>query len=104
MVTPKGQSWLKKPSSLRLKPSTEMFKMLHPKKTSRMVESLGSTSGPRLNNNLGPTRSKDITQELIKMLLLKRSELASSFNVMPYMIASNAALYKLAELKPLNLE
>lgn len=62
-----------------------------------------SKSGPRLNNNLGTVHSKDVTLDLVRMLTLKRAELASALNVMPYMIVSNVCIKQMAELKPLNL-
>lgn len=41
VLTTKGQKWLEKPTPLQIKPTTEMFKMLRPKKLSRLVDDFG---------------------------------------------------------------
>lgn len=102
VVTSKGYKWLKNPSALQITPTTEMFRLLKPKKTSRMVADIGNR--PRLNNNIGVARNKDVTQELVRMLILERAKLASSLSVMPYMVVSNVCIKQMAERKPLNLE
>jgi Helix-turn-helix domain/HRDC domain len=50
------------------------------------------------------TLPKNLAQDLLKLLLRKRSELSTSLDVMPYMIASNLALTQLATKRPLNLD
>uniref|UniRef100_A0A182QP85 ATP-dependent DNA helicase n=1 Tax=Anopheles farauti TaxID=69004 RepID=A0A182QP85_9DIPT len=104
-LTSKGQRMLNTQSpdrTLLLKPTTEMFKSL-------TVVSARPTSSDQKGPGMLPAtqtaaQRQDITQELVKMLLTKRSELATTFECMPYMIASNAALYKMATRRPLNLQ
>uniref|UniRef100_A0A182NL71 DNA 3'-5' helicase n=1 Tax=Anopheles dirus TaxID=7168 RepID=A0A182NL71_9DIPT len=85
---------------LLLKPTTEMFKSI-----TVVASQAASSSDHRAPGFLPPSQKarQDITQELMEVLLTKRSELATAFECMPYMIASNAALYKMATRKPLNL-
>uniref|UniRef100_A0A1Q3F1T2 DNA 3'-5' helicase n=1 Tax=Culex tarsalis TaxID=7177 RepID=A0A1Q3F1T2_CULTA len=73
----------------------------------------GSSAASRLLPSLPDTGSSskqqqqqeaDPVQELMKTLLKKRTELASTYECMPYMIASNLALQQLATLRPQNLE
>lgn len=49
-------------------------------------------------------QKQDLVQDLVKTLLKKRSELATAYECMPYMIASNQALHQMATVRPLNLE
>uniref|UniRef100_A0A182SR50 DNA 3'-5' helicase n=1 Tax=Anopheles maculatus TaxID=74869 RepID=A0A182SR50_9DIPT len=102
-VTPAGQRWLDgggeaKDRQLLMKPTTSMFKMLKVIKPASLYEK------PQLPVVRTGKQQQDLTHELVKSLLKKRAELATAFECMPYMIASNAALHRLATRKPLNLQ
>ncbi|XP_058128789.1 bifunctional 3'-5' exonuclease/ATP-dependent helicase WRN-like [Anopheles ziemanni] len=107
-LTPVGRRWLNSGGpdrKLMLKPTAEMFKMM----TVVKPASLYDPTEPQSSALRGQLPSKgaglqDLTQELVKCLLKKRSELATTFECMPYMIASNAALRQMATRKPLNLK
>uniref|UniRef100_A0A182VQL2 ATP-dependent DNA helicase n=1 Tax=Anopheles minimus TaxID=112268 RepID=A0A182VQL2_9DIPT len=99
-ITPTGQRWLdgdEKPRQLLLKPTSTMFKSLKVIKPASLYE---KTQLPVVRT----TKQPDLTHELVKSLLKKRAELATAFECMPYMIASNVALHQLATRKPLNLQ
>ncbi|XP_053669621.1 bifunctional 3'-5' exonuclease/ATP-dependent helicase WRN-like [Anopheles nili] len=111
-ITPTGQKWLDSESNNRkllLKPTAEMFKSLTIIKPTFLfdqpADSTAQSSQARLltSQTRIPT-SQDLTQEIVKLLLKKRSELAMQFECMPYMIASNTALHQMATRKPLNLQ
>ncbi|XP_053658958.1 bifunctional 3'-5' exonuclease/ATP-dependent helicase WRN-like [Anopheles marshallii] len=98
-LTTTGQRWLNgngKDRQLLMKPTTTMFKSLKVIKPASLYE---KSPLPVVR-----TSKQDLTHELVKTLLKKRAELATTFECMPYMIASNAALHQLATRKPLNLQ
>uniref|UniRef100_A0A182JXC6 DNA 3'-5' helicase n=1 Tax=Anopheles christyi TaxID=43041 RepID=A0A182JXC6_9DIPT len=100
-LTPAGRQWLKggaKDHKLLMKPTTSMFKSLTVIKPASLYE---STHLPATRQ---PATQQDLRQELVKSLLKKRAELATTYECMPYMIASNAALHQMATRKPLNLQ
>uniref|UniRef100_A0AAG5CT68 ATP-dependent DNA helicase n=1 Tax=Anopheles atroparvus TaxID=41427 RepID=A0AAG5CT68_ANOAO len=106
-ITPTGRRWFNSGAAdrqLMLKPTAEMFKLLKVIKPPTLYD----TSEPSgMRGQLAPRPKgaglQDLTQELVKCLVKKRSELATTFECMPYMIASNAALHQMATRKPLNL-
>ncbi|XP_035775567.1 Werner syndrome ATP-dependent helicase homolog [Anopheles albimanus] len=121
-LTAAARKWLNsnsKPPNRRqllLKPTADMFKSFkvivrtpEPVAVSEQTSPTGSRK-PVLNittsrgflpaSVAGP---QNMTQELVQTLLKKRSELATAFECMPYMIASNAALHQMATKRPLNL-
>ncbi|XP_035917894.1 Werner syndrome ATP-dependent helicase-like [Anopheles stephensi] len=101
-VTPTGQRWLdgsdQKDRQLLIKPTTTMFKSLKVIKPASLYEKT------QLPVAVRTSKQQDVTHELVKSLLKKRAELATTFECMPYMIASNVALHQLATRKPLNLQ
>lgn len=116
--TPLAKKWLATPNrKLLMKPTTEMFKSIRLVRTQPLFDT-GSdfqtqsktTFPPQLqapgsSRLLEPIAQKqDIVQELVKTLLKKRSELATAYECMPYMIASNQALHQMATIRPLNLD
>uniref|UniRef100_A0A182MM52 ATP-dependent DNA helicase n=1 Tax=Anopheles culicifacies TaxID=139723 RepID=A0A182MM52_9DIPT len=99
-ITPTGQRWLngnEKPRTLLMKPTSTMFKSLKVIKPACLYE---KTELPVVRT----AKKVDLMHELVKSLLIKRAELATRFECMPYMIASNAALHQMATRKPLNLQ
>uniref|UniRef100_A0A336LU24 ATP-dependent DNA helicase n=1 Tax=Culicoides sonorensis TaxID=179676 RepID=A0A336LU24_CULSO len=105
-VTPKGLNWLQsKSTSLKLTPTTEMFSMLKPKVVlTSQPSSSNQISAPSTSGSFNQNNNMKLKQEIIQALLQKRSEIATIRDCMPHMIASNSALYKMADLKPLNLD
>ncbi|KFB42102.1 hypothetical protein ZHAS_00009762 [Anopheles sinensis] len=109
-LTPVGRRWLNSGGpdrKLLLKPTAEMFKMMTVIKPATLYDPTEpQSSGLRgqLPLQLKGAGLQDLTQELVKCLLKKRSELATTFECMPYMIASNAALHQMATRRPLNLK
>uniref|UniRef100_A0A182RHY8 ATP-dependent DNA helicase n=1 Tax=Anopheles funestus TaxID=62324 RepID=A0A182RHY8_ANOFN len=98
-ITPTGQRWLNgSVKELLLKPTSTMFKSLKVIKPASLYE---KTQLPVIRT---AANQHDLTHELVKSLLKKRAELATTFECMPYMIASNAALHQMATRKPLNLQ
>ncbi|XP_050100015.1 Werner syndrome ATP-dependent helicase-like [Anopheles aquasalis] len=123
-LTAAARKWLnsnnKPPSNRRqllLKPTADMFKSFKvivqtrepvavsertsPSSTSRKPVLDVITSRGFLPASVAGPQNK--TQELVQTLLKKRSELATAFECMPYMIASNAALHQMATKRPLNM-
>ncbi|XP_055586557.1 bifunctional 3'-5' exonuclease/ATP-dependent helicase WRN-like [Uranotaenia lowii] len=132
-LTPLAKQWLQKTDrKLLMKPTNEMFKSIRlirvqplydtsssdfqsqpPTRTGSGFDLLpvpsvsGSTSnGTSSSKLLDPivTSKPDLVQDLVKTLLKKRSELATAYECMPYMIASNQALHQMATIRPLNLD
>lgn len=103
-LTNKGMTWLSKPSSIKLIPTNEMFRLLKPKRVAQPQDIPSTSNLVSMPKAFEIQRTGNLTQELVELLLKKRSEIASTLDVMPYMIASNAALHKMAEVRPLNLE
>ncbi|KAL9694017.1 hypothetical protein quinque_013302 [Culex quinquefasciatus] len=133
-MTPAAKRWLDTANrKLKMKPTAEMFKSIRlvraqplfdttngtqssdfqpkPKIASastfrQLLPMPSSSSSSRLLPDLSaPSKQQDDpVQELMKTLLKKRTELASTYECMPYMIASNLALQQLATLRPQNLE
>jgi Helix-turn-helix domain/HRDC domain len=99
---------------LRLRPPASMVKYLKRKKPQYLYEETTQAGKPRPVGTPAMTSSpqqvanfnlpKNVAQDLLKLLLRKRSELSTSLDVMPYMIASNLALTQLATRRPLNLD
>ncbi|XP_049532110.1 Werner syndrome ATP-dependent helicase homolog [Anopheles darlingi] len=122
-LTAAARKWLNSPGEppnrrqLLLKPTADMFKsfkVIAP--SSERVAVSDHTISPPANRkpvlNITTSRGflpasvagpQNITQELVQTLLKKRSELATAFECMPYMIASNAALHQMATKRPLNM-
>ncbi|XP_019528078.3 bifunctional 3'-5' exonuclease/ATP-dependent helicase WRN [Aedes albopictus] len=117
-VTPLGKKWLETPNrKLLMKPTTEMFKSIRLVRSQPLFDtetdfqtqskiSLPAQSKPAGSSRLlEPIAQKqDLVQELVKTLLKKRSELATTYECMPYMIASNQALHQMATIRPLNID
>uniref|UniRef100_A0A182PIY3 DNA 3'-5' helicase n=1 Tax=Anopheles epiroticus TaxID=199890 RepID=A0A182PIY3_9DIPT len=100
-LTPIARRWLEtggKDRTLLMKPTTTMFKSLTVIKPASLYETTHLPASSR------PPAQQDLRQELVKALLKKRAELATTYECMPYMIASNAALHQMATRKPLNLQ
>ncbi|XP_058813595.1 bifunctional 3'-5' exonuclease/ATP-dependent helicase WRN-like [Topomyia yanbarensis] len=118
--TPKAKKWLETPNrKLSMKPTTEMFKSLRFVRAQPLYETTSDfQSQPKTLPKLLPppvsgssrileqtvAQKQDFIQDMVKILLKKRSELATSYECMPYMIASNLALHQMATIRPLNLE
>ncbi|XP_055617830.1 bifunctional 3'-5' exonuclease/ATP-dependent helicase WRN-like [Toxorhynchites rutilus septentrionalis] len=112
-----ARSWLENANrKLLMKPTSEMFKSL---RLIRVQPLYDTTSKPQTQNKsvskllplpsgsrmLEPIAQKqDLVQDLVRTLLKKRSEMATTYECMPYMIASNQALHQLATIRPLNLD
>lgn len=95
-LTQKANDWLFGGSaSLLLKPPVNMLKFLR-KNTPEAVASSSAVSFPSINIKRG-------SMDLQQALFLCRTELASKFEVMPFMIASNQAIDQLARIQPLNM-
>uniref|UniRef100_A0A182VC03 DNA 3'-5' helicase n=2 Tax=Anopheles merus TaxID=30066 RepID=A0A182VC03_ANOME len=100
-LAPAGRRWLAdggKDRKLLLKPTTTMFRSLTVIKPASLYETA------QLPAARPPATQQDLRQELVKSLLKKRAELATTYECMPYMIASNAALHAMATRQPLNLQ
>ncbi|XP_053688457.1 bifunctional 3'-5' exonuclease/ATP-dependent helicase WRN-like [Sabethes cyaneus] len=121
--TPLAKKWLATSDrKLMMKPTAEMFKSLRLIKVQPLyntdfqsqrsvvpkmlplptVHSVSSLNNSRTLESIAS--KQDIVQDLVKSLLKKRSELATSYECMPYMIASNLALHQMATIRPLNLD
>jgi Helix-turn-helix domain/HRDC domain len=85
---------------LKKKKPQYLYEDTSPAEKSRPANMSVSSSPQQLTNFAFP---KNLAQDLLKLLLRKRSELSTSLDVMPYMIASNLALTQLATKRPLNL-
>ncbi|XP_055524633.1 bifunctional 3'-5' exonuclease/ATP-dependent helicase WRN-like isoform X2 [Wyeomyia smithii] len=111
-----AKKWLSTPDrKLLMKPTAEMFKLLRTVRVQPLFNTNtdfqshntlpGSSTSTNSSRLLEPVVLKqDMVQDLVKSLLKKRSELATSYECMPYMIASNQALHQMATIRPLNLE
>lgn len=115
--TPLAKKWLQTPNrKLLMKPTTEMFKSLRLIRVQPLYDTTSDFQTqtktipalmpmPGSSRLLEPVAQKqDLVKELVTTLLKKRSELATTYECMPYMIASNQALHQMATIRPLNLE
>lgn len=98
-ATHKGVNWLQSPTPLKLTPAAEMFPILQRKKAPSTSDPSTSTSG-----TFNSSQGDKLKQELVQVLLQKRAEIATSLDIMPYMVASNSSLYQIACARPLNLD
>ncbi|XP_065095775.1 bifunctional 3'-5' exonuclease/ATP-dependent helicase WRN-like [Ochlerotatus camptorhynchus] len=116
-VTTLANKWLATPNrKLLMKPTTEMFKSIRLVRNQSLYDtSVGFQTqhntiqtllqAPGSSRLLEPVvQRQDLVRDLVKTLLKKRSELATAYECMPYMIASNQALHQMATVRPLNLE
>ncbi|XP_062535891.1 bifunctional 3'-5' exonuclease/ATP-dependent helicase WRN-like isoform X2 [Armigeres subalbatus] len=116
-LTPLAIKWLEMPDrKMLLKPTTEMFKSIRRIRTQPLYD-LNSDADFQTKNKTLPllqmpgssrllepvVQKQDLVQELVKSLLKKRSELATTYECMPYMISSNQALHQMATIRPLNI-
>ncbi|XP_058467439.1 bifunctional 3'-5' exonuclease/ATP-dependent helicase WRN-like [Malaya genurostris] len=120
-LTPTARKWLETSNrKLPMKPTAEMFKSLRlvraqplfdtfvdfqsqPKATFKLLPPPGSSSTSQVLDQSSMPK-QDLVQDMVKSLLKKRSELATTYECMPYMIASNQALHQMATARPLNLD
>lgn len=101
-LSQKGMSFLNKSESLKLPPTVEIKRLL---KRKRMMQYEASDAKPILTHHVDLERAhKNSEDELYKLLLKVRSEIATEFDCQPYMVASNNALTQMAKAKPKNLE
>lgn len=61
-------------------------------------------SNDSISENSEVDLDKEDRMKLYRLLMDKRSTLASSFDCMPYMVASNEALMKMAQSKPITIK
>lgn len=61
---------------------------------------VSQTAKPTIAETVGITLGTEENSKMYKLLLNKRSQLASKYDCMPYMVASNEALMKMALAKP----
>ncbi|KAK5644876.1 hypothetical protein RI129_006176 [Pyrocoelia pectoralis] len=81
-----------------------------------VTKSVNSTKSKPSLKLMKPAKSIDVSQEstesvaneecleLYHQLMAKRGDLATAFDCMPYMVASNEALMKMAEMKPTSIK
>lgn len=101
-ISPKGQRFLTGSNqNLWLKPTTQMLQFMRKKFVPPVLEV------PLPDNNqlrYNPRDKQTQIERLANSLMACRTSLASRFDAMPYMIASNLALQQIAEVQPLNLD
>lgn len=101
-ITSKAEDFLRDQSAkIIFPPTTEMRPLL---KRKRIFVNHVTPVRPILSGIPIPeAERKDEFEEIMKCLLKTRSELATKFDCMPYLVASNRALHQLATEKPKNL-
>lgn len=102
-VTTIGDNWLNANKPLKLQPTDQMFKFLPKKKTAPLYDvSATAQELPRMLKSVG-VETKDDDKQLKDSLGMMRTALATQFDTMPYLIASNLALDQIAAVQPLSL-
>lgn len=100
-LTDKGLKFLRGGRSLWLKPTTQMLQFT----SKKYVGPANSTHqvNAECNELLHQHEKETRTERLANSLMACRFALATRFDAMPYMIATNLALQQIAQAQPLNL-
>lgn len=107
MLTQKAEDWLanRPNNTLKLKLPKDMYTYFIVKKQEVSIRPLTEPSTSlKPTSNSTSLKTTDDKAELVKMLMQARNQLASQFDIMPYIVCSNRAIYQMAQLKPMNIE
>lgn len=100
-LSSKGQRFLNSSQALWLKPTPQMLQFMRKKYVGTVSSQTPDTPN---GNELLAQHTKELqTERLANSLMACRFSLATRYDAMPYMIATNLALQQIAQAQPLNL-